>query len=153
MLTHIGGEGVVTTIYNGGTLSPTKKGKIAKKAIQSECFQLKEKSTMPAPIKDPPYVLPTTLAKTDTQRIKELKRMLIEGQGEHVVQKVLDIALEDGHPGQMAALKMCMDRALPASLFEKTAAQRSAINITISTLSAPQPIDNSNVIDAEANDG
>ena len=65
---------------------------------------------MPAPIKDPPYVLPATLAKTDTQRIKELKRMLIEGQGEHVVQKVLDIALEDGHPGQMAALKMCMDR-------------------------------------------
>lgn len=111
---------------------------------------------MPAPIKDPPYVLPATLPKTDTQRIKELKRMLIEGQGEHVVKKVLDIALDDSHPGQMAALKMCMDRALPASLFEKTAAQRSAINITISTLGAPQivesPPDN-DVIDVEAKDG
>ena len=111
---------------------------------------------MPAPIKDPPYVLPATLAKTDTQRIKELKRMLIEGQGEHVVQKVLDIALEDGHPGQMAALKMCMDRALPASLFEKTAAQRSAINITISTLGAPQVVEsaptNDDITDVEAKD-
>jgi hypothetical protein len=95
---------------------------------------------MPAPIKDPPYVPPATLPKTDNQRIKELKKMLIEGQGEQVVQKVLDIALEDGHPGQMAALKMCMDRALPASMFEKTAAQRSAINITISGLASPPEI-------------
>lgn len=111
---------------------------------------------MPAPIKDPPYVLPATLPKTDTQRIKELKRMLIEGQGEHVVKKVLDIALDDSHPGQMAALKMCMDRALPASLFEKTAAQRSAINITISTLGAPQivePLPDNNIIDVETNNG
>jgi hypothetical protein len=132
----------------------THKKKRISYTIQS--LPIKRKKAMPAPIKDPPYVFPTTLAKTDTQRIKELKRMLIEGQGEHVVQKVLDIALEDGHPGQMAALKMCMDRALPASLFEKTAAQRSAINITISTLGAPpviEPIPDDNVIDVEAKDG
>lgn len=91
---------------------------------------------MPAPIKDPPYIPPATLPKTDTQRIKELKRMLIEGQGEAVVQKVLAIALEDGHPSQMAALKLCMERALPISLFEKTAAQRSAVNITITGIGA-----------------
>ena len=93
---------------------------------------------MPAPIKDPPYVPPATLPKTDTQRIKELKQMLIEGKGADVVQKVITIALDDGHPGQMAALKMCMDRALPASLFEKTAAQRSAINITITGIGQPE---------------
>jgi hypothetical protein len=98
------------------------------------------KKAMPAPIKDPPYVPPATLPKTDNQRIKELKKMLIEGKGEQVVQKVLDIALDDGHPGQMAALKLCMERALPTSLFEKTAAQRSAINITISGLSSPPEI-------------
>lgn len=86
---------------------------------------------MPAPIKDPPYVPPATLPKTDTQRIRELKQMLIEGKGQDVVKKVIEIALDDGHPGQMAALKMCMERALPTSLFEKTAAQRSAVNITI----------------------
>ena len=93
---------------------------------------------MPAPIKDPPYVPPATLPKTDTQRIKELKQMIIEGRGPEVVKKVIDIALDDGHPGQMAALKMCMDRALPASLFEKTAAQRSAINITITGIGQPE---------------
>ena len=92
---------------------------------------------MPAPIKDPPYIAPATLPKTDNQRIKELKRMLIEGKGEEVVKKVLDIALDDGHPGQMAALKLCMERALPTSMFEKTAAQRSAISITISGLASP----------------
>jgi len=31
VLTNIGGEGVVTTIYNGGTLSPTKKVVLRKK--------------------------------------------------------------------------------------------------------------------------
>ena len=96
------------------------------------------KKAMPAPIKDPPYVPPATLPKTDTQRIKELKQMIIEGRGPEVVKKVIDIALDDGHPGQMAALKMCMDRALPASLFEKTAAQRSAINITITGIGQPE---------------
>lgn len=151
MLTNIGGGGVGLACNICGCHLPTKKMKLA---IQSKHFPIGDK--VPAPIKDPPYVLPATLPKTDTQRIKELKRMLIEGQGEHVVQKVLDIALEDGHPGQMAALKMCMDRALPASLFEKTAAQRSAINITISTLGAPQviePTPDDNVIDVEAKDG
>jgi len=50
---------------------------------------------------------------------------------------VIDIALDDNHPSQMAALKMCMDRALPMSVFEKTSAQRSAVNITISGIGSP----------------
>lgn len=58
--------------------------------------------------------------------------MLVESKGEAVVKKIIDIALDDDHPQQMAALKMCMERALPVSLFEKTSAQRSAVNITIS---------------------
>jgi hypothetical protein len=32
----------------------------------------------------------------------------------------------------MAALKLCMDRMLPVTLFEKEKNQRSAVNITIS---------------------
>jgi hypothetical protein len=137
------------------THKKNEKRQNSKKSYTIRLLPIKRKKAMPAPIKDPPYVFPTTLAKTDTQRIKELKRMLIEGKGEDVVKKVLDIALEDGHPGQMAALKMCMDRALPASLFEKTAAQRSAINITISTLGAPQVVESApddNITDVEAKD-
>lgn len=86
------------------------------------------------------YKPPAVLPKTEYQRVKELKRMLIEGKGERVVQKVIDIALDDNHPSQMAALKMCMDRALPMSVFEKTSAQRSAVTINITGLGqAPEP--------------
>ena len=92
------------------------------------------------------YKPPAVLPKTEYQRVKELKRMLVEGKGERVVQKVIDIALDDGHPSQMAALKMCMDRALPMSVFEKTSAQRSAVTINITGLGqAPEPT----IIEAE----
>lgn len=75
--------------------------------------------------------LPKTLPKTDTVKIRELKDMLLKSGGKNVVQKVIDIALDDGHPGQMAALKMCMDRTLPTSLFDKEKGQRSAVTINI----------------------
>jgi hypothetical protein len=44
---------------------------------------------------------------------------------------VIEIALNDEHPGQMAALKMCLDRTLPVSLFDQDKGQRSAITINI----------------------
>jgi hypothetical protein len=40
--------------------------------------------------------------------------------------------MNDEHPAQAAMLKLCMDRMLPVSLFEKEGKQRSAVNITIS---------------------
>ena len=86
------------------------------------------------------YKPPAVLPKTEYQRVKELKQMLIEGKGQKVVQKVIDIALDDNHPSQMAALKMCIDRALPMSVFEKTSAQRNAVTINITGLGqAPDP--------------
>ena len=48
--------------------------------------------------------------------------------------EVIQIALNDEHPGQMAALKMCMDRTLPVSMFEKDKSQRSAVTINITGL-------------------
>ncbi|NBR23282.1 MAG: hypothetical protein EBU08_05800 [Micrococcales bacterium] len=77
---------------------------------------------------------PATLPKTDNQRIKELKEIIIRSSGKDVVEKVVQIALTDGHPGQMAAIKMCMDRALPISLFEKASSQRNAVTINITGL-------------------
>jgi hypothetical protein len=79
---------------------------------------------------NPPAVLP----KTDHQRIKELKELMIRSGGKDVAEKVIQIALNDDHPGQMAALKMCMDRTLPVSMFEKDKSQRSAITINITGL-------------------
>ena len=72
------------------------------------------------------------LPKTENQRVKEFKELLINSAGVNVVQKTVQIALDDDHPAQMAALKLCMDRMLPVSLFEKEKNQRSAVNITIS---------------------
>ena len=93
------------------------------------------------------YKPPAVLPKTEYQRVKELKQMLVEGKGQHVVQKVIDIALDDSHPSQMAALKMCMDRALPMSVFEKTSAQRNAVTINITGLGQVQTPPDAEVID------
>jgi len=83
---------------------------------------------------------PATLPKTDHQRIKELKELMIRSGGKDVAEKVIQIALNDEHPGQMAALKMCMDRTLPVSMFEKDKSQRSAVTINITGLGAPAPL-------------
>jgi hypothetical protein len=71
--------------------------------------------------------------KGDAARINELKARLLATSGDKVINKVIQIALEDGHPVQAAALKMCMDRVLPVSYFDKKneTGGRNAISITI----------------------
>lgn len=71
--------------------------------------------------------------KGDAARINELKARLLATSGDKVIEKVISIALEDGHPVQSAALKMCMDRVLPISYFDKKNEQggRNAVSITI----------------------
>ena len=86
---------------------------------------------------NPPLVLP----KTDHQRLKELKELMIRSGGKDVAQKVIEIALNDDHPHQLVALKMCLDRTLPVSMFEKDKTQRSAVSITITGLGEPTIID------------
>ena len=94
---------------------------------------------------NPPMVLP----KTDHQRLKELKELMIRSGGKDVAQKVIEIALNDEHPGQMAALKMCIDRTLPISMFEKDKSQRSAVTISITGVGEPTVIETSPVEDVE----
>ena len=105
------------------------------------------------------------LPKSDNQKIMELKRLLIDGAGQNVVGKALQIALDDNHPAQAAMIKLCMDRMLPISLFEKGVAARSAVTINITGIGdavsiggdtldmAPidvTPIHNAGVINGEA---
>ena len=93
---------------------------------------------------NPPAVLP----KTDHQRIKELKELMIMSGGKDDAEKVIQIALNDEHPGQMAALKMCMDRTLPVSMFEKDKSQRSTVTISITGLGAtPTVIPDEDIVD------
>ena len=98
----------------------------------------------------PPAILP----KTDHQRLKELKELMIRSGGKDVAQKVIEIALNDDHPHQLVALKMCLDRTLPVSLFEKDKSQRSAVTINITGLGQePTIIDTEQPEDVEAKYG
>ena len=95
---------------------------------------------------NPPAVLP----KTDHQRLKELKELMIRSGGKDVAQKVIEIALNDEHPHQLVALKMCLDRTLPVSLFEKDKSQRSAVTINITGLGQePTIIDTAQDVEAK----
>jgi hypothetical protein len=69
----------------------------------------------------------------DAARINEFKARLLATSGDKVINKIIQIALDDEHQGQMAALKMCMDRVLPVSYFEKdkTTGGRNSVSITI----------------------
>lgn len=69
----------------------------------------------------------------DAARINEFKARLLATSGDKVINKVIEIAQNDEHPGQMAALKMCMDRVLPLSYFDKDKNNggRSQVSITI----------------------
>ena len=86
--------------------------------------------------------------KTEHQKIKELKSMLLDGAGQQMVGKAIEIALNDKHPHQGAMIKLCIDRLLPLSLFEKEKNQRSAITINITGLGAePTVIDAEDITD------
>ena len=76
--------------------------------------------------------LPLGRPKNDTGRLAEFKQRLLGTSGENVIKKIIQIGQDDNHPGQMAALKMAVDRILPLSLFEKDSkGQRNAIQINI----------------------
>lgn len=86
------------------------------------------------------------LHKTEAEKLRELKQLLIDGAGTQVVSKAVQIALNDEHPSQAAMIKLCLDRMLPVSMFEKDKNQRSAISITITGIGEVQH----DVIDVEA---
>ena len=71
----------------------------------------------------------------DAGRIQEFKARLLSTSGTKVIDTVLRKALDDTDKDQVACLKMCMDRLLPTSLFEKDAkGQRNAVTINITGL-------------------
>jgi hypothetical protein len=71
----------------------------------------------------------------DAGRIQEFKARLLSSSGTKVIDTVIRKALDDNDKDQIAALKMCMDRLLPTSLFEKDAkGQRNAVTINITGL-------------------
>jgi predicted transcriptional regulator len=92
--------------------------------------------------------LPEIVQKTDNQKIKELKKILLDSAGANVVTKAIEIAMNDDHPSQAAMIKLCMDRMLPVSMFEKEKHMRSAVTISITGL-GDGVISHAPIIDAE----
>ena len=72
--------------------------------------------------------------KGDAATINEYKaRMLASPKSRKVLDSILSAALDNDHKNQAAAWKLCMDRLLPVSYFEKDKVNggKSAINISI----------------------
>jgi hypothetical protein len=82
---------------------------------------------------------------------------MLVSSGDRMIETLIKMALTDGHPNQIAAMKMCLDRSLPISYFENkneggNGAQGIVINITGVTTS-PNIETTDNIIDVEAKHG
>lgn len=91
-------------------------------------------------------------------RIREFHARLLATTGDKVIETIIRKALSDEDKDQVACLKMCVDRLLPISYFEKEKGSgRNAINITISGIGGSTVIESEDstedYIDMEENDG
>ena len=75
----------------------------------------------------------------DAARLQEFKERLLATGGSRILDKMVEIAMTDGHPGQMAAMKLAVDRILPVSMFDaaKNAGGAPSISINITGLNTP----------------
>jgi hypothetical protein len=68
-------------------------------------------------------------------------RMLASPKSSRVLEKVFEIALNDQHSGQMAAMKLVLDRIVPASAFDTAKGNNGSgapqISINITGLGSP----------------
>lgn len=78
--------------------------------------------------------------KGDSSRIQEFKERLMATGGTRILDKMISIALDDEHPGQMAAIKLAVDRILPMSVFDaaKQGGQTPQVTINISGINEPK---------------
>lgn len=91
----------------------------------------------------------------EAARVREFHARLLATNGNKVIETVIRKALDDTDKDQVACLKMCVDRLLPASYFEKDkTGGRNAINITITGVGGKSDvIDNpDNITDVEYTD-
>jgi hypothetical protein len=90
----------------------------------------------------------------DAGRLQEFKERLLATGGTRILDKMIQIALDDEHPGQMAAIKLAMDRILPASVFDaaKSGGSMPQISINISGLNNPVVSTNDQSLDEDVID-
>lgn len=84
-------------------------------------------------------------------RINELKARLIATSGDRVLNEIVRKALDPEDKDQVACLKMCIDRVLPISMFEKGAGRSNAVQIQIINTSdkSSTVIENDDAVDID----
>lgn len=89
----------------------------------------------------------------DAGRLQEFKaRLLAAPTANKIIDKIVQTALNDEHPGQVACLKLCLDRILPQSAFEKDASgNKPQITINVTGMVDVSQQNNNEVIDLDAN--
>ena len=120
-----------------------KENQRKEKAVRNQLVPMREDGTMAAR-----QMIGTPLG--NKQRMQEFKNKLLkEENGNKILQKVLEVAMDDDHPSQAACLKMCMDRMLPTSMFDesKASSDRPSIQINISGLN--EPVVSGNTVEGE----
>lgn len=75
----------------------------------------------------------------DSARIAEFKARLLGTSGDKIIETLIHKALDPNDKDQIAALKMCVDRVLPLSVFDaaKNSGTTPQISINITGLTNP----------------
>lgn len=101
----------------------------------------------------------------DKARLLKERGVLLNLRGHELLEKAIEVALDDSHGGQMTAMKLLIDRLLPMSAFDeaKNASSRPQISINITGLndvaitdttthSADKDIVDADVIESDSGD-
>jgi hypothetical protein len=86
---------------------------------------------------DSPQLKKTVVMTPDDKaRLLKERGVLLNLRGHELLEKAIEVALDDSHGGQMTALKLLVDRLLPMSAFDdaKNATSRPQISINITGL-------------------
>jgi hypothetical protein len=78
--------------------------------------------------------------KGHNDRIAEFKARLMGTSGDKIIETVIRKALDSEDKDQIAALKMCMDRLLPMSVFDGKKATGATPQITINIAGINDPV-------------
>ena len=82
-------------------------------------------------------------------RAQEILSTMLTKKSKAIVQRIMDKALDDTDDDQMACLKICVDRMIPVSYFEKEKSGNKGVTIQIVGVGQPTVHTEDDVIDAD----
>lgn len=83
----------------------------------------------------------------DAARINEFKARLLGTSGDKIIETLIYKALDPNDKDQIAALKMCVDRVLPLSMFDAAKNSGSVPQISINITGLTSPAVDADVVD------